>query len=90
MKEWIYIAFFLVVNTIRTLLFGYSLWYALMKNKKLQTAGVFVALNVLMYSLAIGSVGTARYLIPVYPLLVFIIASMIPLKFENESITFER
>lgn len=90
LKEWLFIVVFFIVNVVRVLLLAYALWYVFVKLKKQRIISLFVALNILVYISAIGSVGTARYLLPLYPLIVFIITFSMSLKSQNESITTER
>lgn len=90
LKEWLFILGFLIVNIGRFFLLIYAFWLVFFKHKKLRIIGLFFGLNILVYVSAIGSVGTARYLLPLYPLFVFIIAFSMSLKLQNESITTER
>jgi len=78
--EWIYIGLLLGVNLIKmSLIF----WILIVKVKgKLHQHGflLFCLLLLLFYATAIGSVGTARYVVPVYPIIIAVIVLYFPQK----------
>lgn len=78
--EWIYMGLFLGVNMIKmSLIF----WILIVKVKgKLHQHAflLFCLLLLLLYATAIGSVGTARYVVPVYPVIIALIVLYFPQK----------
>jgi hypothetical protein len=78
--EWIYMGLFLGVNMIKMSL---VFWILIVKVKgKLHQHALllFCLLLLLLYATAIGSVGTARYVVPVYPLLIAVLVLYFPQK----------
>jgi hypothetical protein len=78
--EWIYIGLFLGFNLIKISL---VLWILLVKIKEKlhQNAFLwFLVLLLLFYAFAIGSVGTARYVVPIYPIIIAAIVLYFPQK----------
>ena len=78
--EWIYMGLFLGVNMIKMILIPRIL-FVKVKGKFLQhTFLLFSLLLLLLYATAIGSVGTARYVVPVYPIIITVIVLYFPSK----------
>ena len=78
--EWIYMGLFLGLNSIKM---SFVFWILIVKVKgKLHQHAflLFCLLLLLLYATAIGSVGTARYVVPVYPVIIAVIVLYFPQK----------
>lgn len=79
--EWSYILFFGIIQLLKFLLLLYvvvrnrgMLWRMKDGNYELR----IIMITVIIYGLAIGAVGSARYLIPLYPLIVYALVKYFP------------
>ena len=71
--EWIYIVIFAMLNLIKFVILVWVSIKILKIGSNLHVHLFFPLCIVIMYAFAIGSVGTARYLVPIYPLMAYIV-----------------
>lgn len=80
--EWVYMVVFALVNVVKLGLIVTALVF-LFLNKKITDITTQVALLALiLVALATGPVGTARYVLPLYPLVVWVVVKNFPRKIQ--------
>ena len=70
--EWLYIFIFAFFNLVKFAIFIWAIFNVIRVRSKEYAHLLFLCSIMLVYAFAIGSVGTARYLIPVYPIMAYI------------------
>lgn len=83
LKEWFYILFFALLNSIKLLILFRVLFIQIVRYKQVKIWQVLSWLIIGLYALAIGPVGTARYAIVLYPLIAVLVVNEFPLRKKN-------
>lgn len=78
--EWVYMVIFALVNVAKLGLIVAALVFLLLYKKTIDITTQVALLSLVLVALAIGPVGTARYALPLYPLMVWVVVKNFPRK----------
>lgn len=78
--EWVYMIVFAIVNVVKLGLIVTALGFLLLYKKTIDVTTQVALLTLVLVAIATGPVGTARYVLPLYPLIVWMVVKNIPRK----------
>ena len=78
--EWVYMVVFALVNAVKIILIATALIYVMVLKKPIDLTTQLAFLAIILVAFATGPVGTARYALPLYPLMVWVAVKNFPRK----------
>ncbi len=78
--EWAYIGIFATMGLLKFALFGWILILKMSQKRAWSALEVLLLLSLFAYAFGVGAVGTARYLLPLYPLIIVFLLLNFPNK----------
>lgn len=78
--EWVYMVIFALLNVVKLGLIVTALGFLLLDKKTIDITTQVALLALVLVALATGPVGTARYALPLYPLMVWVVVKNFPRK----------
>ncbi len=78
--EWVYMVIFALINGVKVALIATALIYLIVLKKPIDLTTQLAFLAIILVALATGPVGTARYALPLYPLMVWVGVKNFPRK----------